>query len=139
MHQKIIEDVVANLDEERSKYFGVILSALEQDSRTKLVPNLLYAVLKEVVTLVPPYMAPNEFIDMLFEFVSANSQKITTVMFSSPYVTDSSVLRPVTNNFVDQVIEKILQLHQQGEIETGEKKVRSYSWPYDNVDFPFAD
>jgi hypothetical protein len=139
MHQKIIKDVVANLDEERSKYFGIILNALEHDSRTNLAPNLLYAVLKEVVALVPPYMPSNEFINLLFGFVGTNSQKITSVMFSSPYVTDSSVLRSVTNDFVDQVIEKTLQLHQAGEIETDEKKVRSYSWPYDNADFPFAD
>jgi hypothetical protein len=139
MHQKIVKDVVANLDEERSKYFGIILNALEHDSRTNLAPNLLYAVLKEVVALVPPYMPSNEFINLLFGFVGTNSQKITSVMFSSPYVTDSSVLRSVTNDFVDQVVEKTLKLHQSGEIETDEKKVRSYSWPYDNADFPFAD
>ena len=54
MHDKIIKDVVENLDDERSKYFGIVLSSLQHDSRTQLVPNLLYTVLKEVVAVMPP-------------------------------------------------------------------------------------
>ncbi|MBT3991682.1 MAG: hypothetical protein HON14_07740 [Rhodospirillaceae bacterium] len=139
MHQKIIKDVVSNLDEERSKYFGIVLNTLANDSRAQLAPNLVYAVLKEVVALVPPYLPSNDFINMLFGFVGDNAQKITAVMYSHQYVTDSLVLQMVTNDFVDQVIEMTYQMHQEGAIETGEKKVRSYSWPYDNADFPFAD
>jgi|TARA_B100000315_G_scaffold260369_1_gene321191 hypothetical protein len=139
MHQKIIQDVIDNLGEERAKYFGAILASLEHDTRTQLVPNLLYAVLKEVVAVVPPYLPANDFINLLFAFVGDNSQKLTSVMFSSQYVTDSSVLQSVTNEFVEKVIETTYQLHQQGAIEIGERKVRSYSWPYENADFPFAD
>ena len=139
MHQKIIQDVINNLDDERTKYFGIILASLEHDSRTQLVPNLVYAVLKEVMTVVPPYLPANEFVNLLFRFVGDNSQKITSVIYSSQYVTDSSVLQFVTNEFVDNVIETTYQLHQKGEIDTGERKVRSYSWPYENADFPFAD
>jgi len=139
VHQKIIQDVINNLDDERTKYFGVVLASLEHDSRTQLVPNLVYAVLKEVMTVVPPYLQSNEFINLLFGFVGDKAQKLTSVIYSSQYVTDSSVLQCVTNEFVDKIIETTYQMHQQGEIETGEKKVLSYSWPYDNADFPFAD
>ena len=139
MHQKIIQDVVANLDEERSSYFGLILSSLEYDSRTQIMPNLLYAVLKEVVAVAPPYLPANDFINLLFSFVGENSSQITAKMYSTQYVTDSSVLQSVTNKFVDTIVEQTYEMHQAGTIETGEKKVRSYSWPYDNADFPFAD
>jgi hypothetical protein len=139
MHDKIIKDVVENLDDERSKYFGIVLSSLQHDSRTQLVPNLLYTVLKEVVAVVPPYLPPNDFINMLFGFVGDNSQKIAAVMYSSQYITDPSVLQTVTNEFVGKVTDMTYQLHQQGDIDTGERKVRSYSWPYENADFPFAD
>jgi hypothetical protein len=72
------------------------------------VPNLLYTVLKEVVAVVPPYLPPNDFINMLFGFVGDNSQKITAVMYSSQYITDPSVLQTVTNEFVGKVTEKSL-------------------------------
>ena len=139
MHQKIIQDVVNNLDDERTKYFGIILASLEHDPRTQLVPNLVYAVLKEVMAVIPPYLPSNEFLNMLFEFVGDNAQKITSVIYSNRYVTDSSVLQFVTNEFVDNVIEMTYHLHQKGQIETGERSVRRYSWPYENADFPFAD
>ena len=139
MHQKIIKDIVGNLDSERAEYFSEILRALEHDSRTELVPNILYAVLKEVVVLVPPYLATPEFINLLFDFVRENSQRITSAMYSSQYVTDSSVLQSVTNEFVEKIIEITYDKHEDGTVDTREKKVRSYSWPYENVDFPFAE
>ena len=75
------------------------------------MPNLLYAVLKEVMSVVPPYLPSKDSVNMLFGFVGDNSQKITSVIYSSQYVTDSSVLQFVTNDFVDNVIETTYIMH----------------------------
>jgi hypothetical protein len=139
MHQRIIKDVLAKLDDERSRYFSNIFNNLTYDDRAQLNPNLLYAVIKEVAALVPPYLPPKDFINRLFRFIDDNSKPITTLMFSAAYVTDSTVLRSVTDEFVEEVAEATYKMHQDGTLETGEKKVRSYSWPYENANFPFAD
>lgn len=139
MHKRIIQDVVKSFNGERSTYFEAVLSALDRDSRTLIAPNILYAVLREIMPLVPPYLPTDDFINRLFGFVRNNSAKIMTVMFSSQYVTDHAVLQSVTNEFVDNIIEVTYQMHEAGTINTGEEKIRSFSWPYDNADFPFAD
>jgi len=139
VHHRIVEQVLANLDDERARYFGLIFQMLEHDPRAKPNPNVLYTVLKETVPMIPPYLEATDFLNLLFAFIHENEQKLTAIMFSGQFVTDPGIVRKVTDQFVNQVVAMTFDMHSQGQIKTGEPTVRRYSWPYENADFPFAD
>lgn len=127
------------MDDERARYFGLIFQMLEHDPRAKVTPNILYTVLKETVPLIPPYLDAADFLNVLFAFVQENQRAITTIMFSSDFITDPKCMRKVTDSLVNKIVDLTFEMHDQGRIKTGEPTVRRYAWPMDNADFPFAD
>ena len=139
MHQKIVDSILKGLKEDRSEYFTDFFRYLEFDKRLQASPNIVYAILKETVPLIPPYLPFTELSNMLFQFVAENGEELQALMYSREYITDSSVLRKATNKFVDRVATVTLDQFKDGKISSGEPSVRHYGPPYDNVDFPFAD
>jgi hypothetical protein len=139
MHQQIVQSALAALDRDRAKYFADVMPLLEMDSRTQAEPNLIYAVLKETMHLIPPYLPRAEFVDLLHTYVHQNRDALNFVLYSAAYVTNSQVLAETAMPFVQDVVSKTFDLHEDGTIETGEPSVRRYGWPYENVDFPYAD
>ncbi len=139
MHQQIVQSALAALDGDRAKYFADVMPLLEMDSRTQAEPNLIYAVLKETMHLIPPYLPRAEFVDLLHAYIRENRDSLNFVLFSSAYITNSQVLAETAMPFVQDVVSKTFDLHEAGTIETGEPTVRHYAWPYENVDFTYAE
>jgi hypothetical protein len=130
---------LAALDDYRAKYFADVMPLLEMDSRTKAEPNLIYAVLKETMHLIPPYLPRAEFVDLLHPYVRENRESLNFLLFSSAYIISSQVLAEFAMVFVQDVVSKTSDLHESGDYERGEPTVRRYGWPYENVDFPHAE
>ncbi len=139
MHQQLVDSILKNLKGDRSLYFSDFFRALEGDKRSQNSPNIVYAVMKETVPLIPPYLPAAELIDMLFKFVAENGEELQTIMYSREYVTDNSVLHKITNKFIERVATLAIDRYNDGNLDTGEPSKRHYGPPYDNVDFPFAD
>ncbi len=139
LHRKILDPVLERLDGESATYFHNMVAKLEADPRTERAPNLIYLTLKETVPYLPIYLDAELVINQLLVFVSKNRGELNKVLYSRDYVNDPSCIKAVTNGFVAQVLSSTLEKYDEGEIETGEQKVYRVAWPYDAVEFPFAD
>lgn len=130
MHKRIAEAALESLDKEKAAYFANIVERVAEDGRTGFYPNIVYVVLKETMWLLPVYLDKKEFIDLLFRFVVTNSRAIQRKLFSKDYIDDSSAIRPITDVFVNTVVDRTMELFQEGEIDSGEPKIQKFSWPY---------
>lgn len=139
LHRKIIDPLLATLDGERASYFQKIVEKLEEDPRTERAPNLIYLVLKQTIPYLPIYLEPPLLIGQLMLFVHDKRGELNRVLYSREYVNDPHCIKKVTDKFVAQVLASTLEQYEEGQIETGEKKVYRVSWPYSEVEFPFSD
>lgn len=139
IHRKILEPVLARLDGETASYFNKMVEKLEADPRADRSPNLVYLVLKETVPFLPIYLDTDQLISQLLQFVSANRGELNKLLYSREYVNDPNCIKRVTNIFVAEILSSTLEKYEEGEIETGEQSVYRISWPYTDVEFPFAD
>ena len=130
MHKRIVETVLARLDEEKAGYFNAIVSRLEEDPRIERFPNIIFLVLKETMELVPAYLDKGEFIDALIDFCKANLSGLRGKIYNKEFVYDSACMREITGQFVNIIVDLTLQKHQQGEIDGGDPSVQRYTWPY---------
>ena len=139
MHQRIINDVLENMDSERAEFFTDVVAKIENDPRTDRFPNYVYLLLKETMPLLPTYLDKSEFIDALFDFITDNYSVIKRTIFNREYIYDQSVVKTVTNDFVIKVVDLTLQHYQAGDIDTGEKAILKFTWPYREGDLVDPD
>jgi len=139
LHRKIIDPVLAKLDKERAGYFTGIVEKLSEDPRTEAAPNLIFSILREALPFLPTYLPQNEFIDRLLLFVKENRQSLNKVLYSREFIEDPEALRDFANDFVSSVLALTLEKYDDGQIETGERKVYRFSGDFDESDFPFQD
>ncbi len=130
LHKRIAENALAELDREKSGYFSDVITRLSQDLRTEAFPNLVFTTLKETMTLLPLYLKQEEFIQLLFQFVTDNRQALQNKMFSRAYIDDPASMRQVTGGFVNAVTERCMELYREGAIEVPEESVQKFTFPY---------
>jgi hypothetical protein len=139
VHRRMIERVLGRLDEDRARYFGGVLRALDEDSRAEFLPNLVFLVLRESIQLLPVYLPQEEFLDRLFAFVAVNKDRLMRLIHSPRYIQQPACVREITNEFVVEVVDQVLARYRRGEIDSGERAVHRVQWPYDEIEFPYAD
>ena len=139
MHQKLIEKVLASLDGEPAAYFSNIAEKVAKDPRTDASPNLVYLVLKETIPFLPTYLPIEEFLFLLFSFVRDNKRQLNQVIFDKSFIEHPDNIRRLTNVFVGQVLQQILEKYDDGKIDSQEPTVHNISWPLTEHDFPYID
>ncbi len=130
MHKRIADAALGNLDGEKAGYYSDIVSQVSEDPRTEVFPNLVYTVLKETMSLLPTYLDKVEFINLLFAFVTTNKGPLQEKLFGKEYLQDPTVVRQVTDGFVDLIVERTMQHYEDGDIDSDEKVIQKYTWPY---------
>ncbi len=134
MHRKIIAGAMAAIDKDRRDYFQAVIARLEQDKRFERQGNIVFSILKNVIADVPVYLEPDEFAELLFDFIRYNNPAIRKLMYSRRYVHDPKAMRAITGNFITQVIARSFDKEEKGEIETGDPSVHKLTWPYRDTD-----
>ncbi len=134
MHKKIIEKALGQLDADRATYFGAIVNKLEEDKRIENTANIVFTVLKDVITDLPIYLDQKELINLLLQFIDRNYHRIKKVIYDPAFIHDPSSLREVTGEFVHQVVKLSLEKHEKGEIEEAKRSVHKLTWPYRDTD-----
>jgi len=122
------------LSKERQDYFQNIIRHLEKDSRIASQENVIYTILKDVMPDTPTYLEADEFIDLLFDFIRYNKPGIRNLMYSHSYIHDHHVMRTITGNFIQQVVVRSFDKHEDGDIDTGDLSVHKLTWPYRDTD-----
>lgn len=140
-HRRILNSALAGLDEEPAAYFADVADKLGEDPRTERVPNLVYLVLADTVRFLPTYLPKKELIAHLFKFTFANLARLQRVVYNPAFLTDKTLLTPVTAGFVSQVVEATLARYDKGEIESGERVVHRMTFDGEGgaLDFPYVD
>jgi len=139
MHKKIFEPVLSALDGEQAVYFSNIANKLDEDPRAQQVPNLVFLMLKDTAPFVPSYLPPNVFIDELLAFIKTHQRDLSNLIYSREFIEDPSAIRKISSKFVGRVLELILEKYDEGEVGEDEQTVHTVSWPYTEVDFPYAE
>jgi len=139
VHQQIVKPAIDRLNQQKAKYFSDVVRDLEDDPRTQQMPNLIYLVLKETVESLPTHLPRKELIELLLSFVRSNRGRIGRLIYDEKFIKDPLSIKKITNEFIHEIIDIILEKLKNGEIQENNKDVRRYSWPYDNVDLPYVD
>jgi hypothetical protein len=134
VHKKIIEKSLNKLDPDRATYFGVIANLLEKDVRIEDNANMVFSVLKDVMTELPVYLDEKQLIEQLLEFIEQNHHDLQVALFDPKFVRDPSSIRSVTGAFIHQIIKIVLLKHQNGDFEEASLRVHKYTWPYRDID-----
>tara|TARA_B100000965_G_scaffold296958_1_gene255180 strand:- start:439 stop:912 length:474 start_codon:yes stop_codon:yes gene_type:complete len=145
VHRRILNAALAGLEKEQAVYFADVAEKLGEDPRTERMPNLVYLVLADTVAVLPTYLAKKEFINRLFRFVDVNHQRLARIIYDPEFLTDKTMLAPVTADFVAEVVSATLVHYEDGEIDAGEKIVHRMSFDGSGgdgegaLDFPYLD
>lgn len=141
VHRRILNAALGGLEEEQAIYFADIAEKLGADPRTERMPNLVYLVLADTVRFMPTYLMKKEFINRLFRFVEVNHRRLSRVIYDPAFLTDKTLLAPITGDFVAEVVEATLLHYEQGEIESGERVVHRMTFDESGgaTNFPYAD
>lgn len=141
VHRRILNAALSGLEEEQAGYFADVAELLEGDPRTDRAPNLIYLVLADTVRYLPTYLNKKELIQRLHRFVEVNHGRLRAVIYSAAYIENKNLLKPITGDFVAEVIEATLIRYEEGEIDSGERVVHRLSFDADGgaVDFPYVD
>jgi hypothetical protein len=134
VHKKIIEKALGQLDAERATYFGAVVNKLEEDKRIENTANVVYTVLKDVISDLPIYLEQKVLINLLIQFTDGNFHRIKKVMYDPAFIHDPTTIRDVTGEFVHQVVKLSLEKHENGDIDAAELSVHKLSWPYRDTD-----
>jgi hypothetical protein len=130
---------LGDLDLEAAGYFSDIIVRLTQDVRTEALPNLVFTTLKHSMNMLPNYLNQEEFIKILFEFVTDNRQALQTKMFSRSYIYNPDSMLTVTGPFINALTERTMELYQQESISVTEEKVKKFTFPYREEDVADPD
>ena len=139
LHKKLIESRLGDLDENTATYFSSIADRLQEDPRTQASPNLVFLVLKETLPYLPTYLPPDSFMDTLFAFVDRNHAELRKIIYGREYVEDVDIIRPVTDQFINDIMKEILTQYGEGELEVGESSEYRFNSTDDEFDFPYVD
>lgn len=134
MHRKIINKAIASLAKDKKTYFETVASQLERDARFENQGNIVFTILKDVIPDTPIFLDKEEFVELMFDFIRYNSVGIRGLLYSRQYIHDPRTLRTITGNFISQVIDRSLEKHELGEIETDDLSVHKLTWPYRDTD-----
>jgi len=139
VHKQIIVKALAHLDPDRAAYFGAVASKLEEDARIENIANLVFVVLKDVMTELPLYLDEKELINQLIEFTDKNYQGLKAALYDPKFIHDPSSIRSVTGPFVHQIVRISLEKYDNGEVEEDHLSVHKYTWPYRDTDIADPD
>lgn len=141
VHRRILTAALGGLEEEQAVYFADIAEKLGEDPRTERMPNMVYLVLADTVRFMPTYLAKKEFINRLYRFVDYNHRRLARIIYDPAFLTDKTLLAPVTGDFVAEVVEATLLHYEQGEIETGERVTHRMTFDErgGTLNFPYVD
>lgn len=142
LHRKLIEPALAALEGERAAYFGQVTQRLEQDPRVELAPNLVFVMLREVMSLCPTYLPVRELVDRLLEYVAVNQARLNRIIFDPRFIEhpDTHIeMRDMGAEFINQVLSATFNKLNAGEIDTNEQRVYRFSSEDDSIDFPFGN
>ncbi len=140
-HRRILDAALGGLEEDQAVYFSDVAEKLGEDPRTERMPNLVYLVLADTVHHLPTYLAKKELINRLFRFVDSNHRRLARIIYDPAFLTDKTLLGPITADFVAEVVEATLIHYEQGDIDAGERKVLRLSFDEHggSLDFPYID
>jgi len=139
MHKKIFDPVLSALDGEQAGYFSNIANKLEEDPRAQQAPNLVFLMLKDTAPFVPCYLPPKVFIDELLAFIKTHQRDLSNLIYSREFIENPGTIRKISSKFVGRVLELILENYDEDDVPGGKQTVHTVSWPYEEVDFPYAD
>lgn len=122
------------MDPDRASYFGAVANKLNEDPRIENNANLVFSVLKDVMSELPLYLEENELINQLLEFTNNNYSSLKDSLYDPEYVRRPSSLRKVTGTFVHQIVKISLKKLDDGEIEETKLSVHKLTWPYRDTD-----
>ncbi len=140
-HRRILTAALGGLEEEQAVYFADIAEKLGEDPRTERMPNLVYLVLADTVQFMPIYLAKKEFINRLLRFVERNHRRLARIIYDPAFLSDKTLLAPVTGAFVAEVVEATLIHYEEGEIDAGEQIVHRMAFDESGgtLNFPYVD
>lgn len=141
VHRRILTAALGGLEEEQAVYFTDVAQKLDEDPRTERMPNLVYLVLADTMQFMPVYLAKKEFINRLFRFVDRNHRRLARIIYDPAFLTDKTLLAPVTGDFVAEVVGAILIHYEEGTIDAGERVVHRMTFDErgGDMNFPYAD
>ncbi len=126
---------MAALEKTRLDYFQGVIAQMEQDKRFEQQGNIIFTILKDVIPDTPIYLDPDDFVELLFDFIRFNNSGIQKIMYSRQYIHDPRLLRTVTGTLIQQVIALSFDKHEDdGETDTSDLNVHKLTWPYRDTD-----
>lgn len=140
MHKRLMDPVLAALDSERCAYFTNITQTLGEDSRLANNANLVFLLLAASASYLPTKLPKNLFIATLLEFVAGNETRIRRTVYDPAFVIDQSLIKPIVANFVMEVVTRVLERLDDGEVDESERGSEyRLGWPIEPSAFPYAD
>ena len=95
--------------------------------------------LRESIQFLPVYLPQEELLNRLFAFVATNKDRLMHLIHSTRYIRQPTCVREITNEFVVEIVDSVLERYRQGEIDSGERAIHRIQWPYDEIEFPYED
>jgi hypothetical protein len=139
MHKRIVEKNLKILEPERANYFNDVIGYLEEIPQTQEFPNLVYLSLKDILEIAPIYIDRKTFALLLLQFVKHHQRDLQKIIFDKDYIRDESILRQVTNQLIEAIVDQTIQGYENGQIETGEQVIQKYTYPYRATDMVDPD
>ncbi len=140
-YRMIVEPALRALDPARSSYFARVVGELEQDARFADQGNLPFLVLSRAMPSLPAELPVSEMLERLHLFVRRRGRSIAQRIHSRQFLDNPAHLDEVTDELVAQVVDAVFARLAKGEIVAKEKRVYSFSFPYDagaDLSLPFA-
>lgn len=139
MHKRIVEKSLKGLDAERANYFADVVGYLEEMPQTAAYANLVYLSLKDIVEIAPIYLDKKVFALLLLKFVEYHQRDLQKIIYDKDYLYDPARLRAVTKLLIDAIVDQTIQGYEDGQIDTGERVVQKYTYPYRALDLVDPD
>ncbi|SCA56995.1 hypothetical protein MTBPR1_40018 [Candidatus Terasakiella magnetica] len=139
MHKRIVEKSLKTLDVDRANYFNDVVGYLEELPATQEFPNLVYLSLKDILDIAPTYIEKKAFALLLLKFVKHHQRELQKIIYDKEYLYDENVLRKVTGQLIEAIVDQTIQGYEEGHIETGEPVVQKFSYPYRAMDLVDPD
>lgn len=140
MHKRLMDPVLSAMEGERSAYFAGITEELDADERLAGISNMIFLFLAAAAPFAPIQLPKRDFIGRLLAFHDRNQHRIFRTAFDPSFLTDKDLIRPVVNEFVQEISLIVLKKLDEGDLEVeGEQKTYRLSYPIDPEAFPFED
>jgi len=133
LHKQIVTKTLSGLNADRASYFGDIIRRMDDDPRTEEYANLAYTLLKHTIAELPMYLDKALFLNLLFQFIDDEYEKIRNIIFAPEYTRDPDSIRAVTQGFVLRIVTASLDAEEK--LTTDEApSVHKLTWPYRETD-----